>query len=108
MKSSTPLKISIEGNELVIRIGIDTLASAFERSEINNPHNDATDEWEQSFTVTDPRELAKDIIYIIKEPIAGDFGSVSTSLELFLDEACQEAIERGCIGVIETNKIPKD
>ncbi len=93
-----PLKVTIDGgNMLVIRIGIKTLAHAFERAEHNNPHDEATGEFRRQLTVTDPHKFAYDVrLALLDESEDGN-----TLLTKLLDAACIAAAEGGSCGISE-------
>ena len=102
-----PLQVKIEDEELVIRIGIDTLAWAFEHQDDNNPYvstgkdeDGETHDWIRQFEVVDQKEFAKDVIReIVREEEDG-----STPLEDFLDKMGNTAADQGSIGIEETKK----
>lgn len=48
-----PLKCTVEGDELVIRIGVSTLAFAFKESSLNSPFNEEANDWLPLWKVVD-------------------------------------------------------
>lgn len=94
-KSDQPLDVNIEDDQLVIRIGIDTLAFAFEESSSNNPYSDHLNDFIRMCTVTDARQFAKDVQYELTRE-EEDGSSILTNL---LDKACDEAANQGSIAL---------
>lgn len=92
-----PLTITIEQEQLVIRIGISTLAFAFDHSEENNPWNDEKNDFVRSFKVTNKKEFANDVLITLRE----EKEDGSTLLTDLLDKACNTAVENGSRGVRE-------
>ena len=92
-----PLSCKLEGDELVIRIGIDTLAWAAQ-SEGREPF--WTYDWEkadfvQRWKVIDNLEWAKDVVReITREEEDG-----SSPLTNLLDKASEDALDQGSIAV---------
>jgi len=92
------LRVFVSGkDELVIKIGIDTLAHAFERSEDNNPFNEQLNEFRQAFKVTDPSKFANDVCTALCDE--GEDGS--TPLTRLLDTCCNDAVSQGSEGCEE-------
>lgn len=99
--SDRPLSIKVQGRELVIRIGVGTLAWAFDHESENNPWDDEKNEHIQAFKVTDPKKFAKDVVYAaLREEEDG-----STPLSDFLDQICRAAAEDGSEGVDESGEV---
>lgn len=97
----TPLSVEVQDGDLVIRIGINVLAFACDRSNENNPFDDRANDYRQMFQVTDPLEFAKDVrIALCAE---GEDGS--TLMTDLLDKVCMEAIYQGSTGVREVNNL---
>jgi len=95
-----PLTVEVKGNELVIRIGIDTLAWAFERSEYNRPWDEDVADFMQTWKVEDPKQFAKDVrIEMLNEQEDG-----ATPLGDFIDHACQGALNEGSVAIEEYGK----
>jgi hypothetical protein len=91
MKTSAErsLTVKVEGDELVIRIGVDTLAFAFETSEENEYYDAQTKTVRKSWKIVDKHRFAKCVINAICE----EKRDGSTPLTLFLDVACVRATE---------------
>lgn len=95
-----PLNIDLEGDELVIRIGVDTLAFCFEISDSNQPFDEAINDFRRSWKVTDKYKFAEGVgIALCDEAEDG-----STPLTGILDEACGKAVEDD-MGVDEDGRI---
>jgi hypothetical protein len=90
-----PLSCKIEGEELVIRIGIDTLAEAFNQSEDNNPWSDESSDFERLSQVSDSLQFAKDVVQELDDE--SEIGS--TLVTDMLDKACERAAENGSLGL---------
>lgn len=92
-----PLEVLIEDEELVIRIGINTLAFAFEEGEDNNPFDENIDNFRKAHKVTDPDIFAKEVyLELIREREDG-----STPVTDLLDKMFSEALDMGCQGIEE-------
>jgi hypothetical protein len=97
---STDLSVEVTApGELVIRIGIDTLAFALERMEETNPFNEDLNDFRQLYRIVDPVEFAKDVSSALCDEGYGDSGS--TPLTRLLDASCLAAIESGSLGCEE-------
>lgn len=91
LRKSERLQVSVEDNELVIRIGVDTLAFAFEHSDYNYKWNDDLNAFVKELQVERPGEFALDVLQeLVREAEDG-----STILTRLLDEACIKAVENG-------------
>lgn len=102
--SNRPLQCKIEGQHLVIRIGISTLAWAFDHNLDNNPFDDKRQEFVQKQEVMDEAGFAKDVlIEITREEEDG-----SSPLIEFIDKMMANEVEQGSIWVIESGKVLKD
>jgi hypothetical protein len=95
-----PLSVEVEGDELVIRIGVDTLVFAFETSEDNNPFDEDTDDFRREFKVTDKHEFAKGVANSLRD----EEEDGSTPITKILDEAYIGAVESD-MGVDEDGRI---
>lgn len=94
-KIDTPLSCKLVGDEVVIKIGIGTLAFAYEISEYNNPWSDDTNDTVQQCMVVNKKEFAKDVIAeLISEREDG-----STLITDMFDKAEQNAMENGSEGI---------
>jgi hypothetical protein len=86
-----PLTVEVKGNELVIKIGINTLAWAFERSEYNNPWDEDVADFIQTWKVEDPEQFAQDVSHEMLN-------------EQFVDQACQDALNEGSVAIEKYGK----
>lgn len=88
-KSKAPLTIKIEGNELVVRIGVDTLAFAVAAGDYFQDGN---------LKVTDAARFANDVVYeLVREEEDG-----SNMLHALFDKAAEMACENGSEFVEDT------
>ena len=95
-----PLTIGVEGDQLVIRIGVDTLAWCFEISNDNQPYDEKVGDFRRKFKVLDAHKFAKGVgIGLQDEEEDG-----STPLTKILDEAYIRAVEDD-MGVDEDGRI---
>jgi len=95
-----PLTVEVKGNELIIKIGINTLSWAFEHSDDNNPWDEKQHKFIRTWKVTDIAQFAKDVMYeLLSEEEDG-----SSSLSNFFDRACQDALNEGSIGIDSCGK----
>lgn len=99
-KRNSPLKLSVEGEELVIRIGINTLAYCFEVGEENNPWDDTVMDFRRAFKVTDERQFAEGVVSGLRD----EEEDGSTPVTRILDTAFIHAVE-GADGVDEDGRI---
>lgn len=102
-KKDQPLRCSVEGDELVIRIGIDVLAFAFEEAEENNPfdYESKSGDFHRKYGVIDKGEFANDVARAMNDEAEnGD-----TPLNLFLDRMMQAAVDDGSLGIEEMSEI---
>lgn len=89
------LRSEIVDGELVIRIGISTLAFAAEEMPSNNPYDEDARDFVRQFLVTEPNLFARDVESAMHvEEENGD-----TPLNLFLDKMIEAAVEDGSMGV---------
>jgi hypothetical protein len=95
-----PLTLGVEGDELVIRIGIDTLVFAFETGEDNQPYDEKAGDFRRSWRVIDKHKFAKGVA----NRLADEEEDGSTPLTKILDEAYIKAVEDD-MGVDEDNRI---
>ena len=95
-----PLTIGLEGEELVIRIGVDTLQFCFETGEENQPYDEKAEDFRRSWRVIDTHKFAEGVgIALCNEEEDG-----STPLTKMLDEAFIHAVEND-EGVDEDGRI---
>jgi len=84
-----PLTIEVEGDQLVIRIGVDTLAFCFEISEDNQPFDEKANDFRREFKVIDKYKFAKGVATGLKD----EREDGSTLLTDAIDAACIKAVE---------------
>jgi hypothetical protein len=92
-----PLRAVVQDGNLVISIGIRTIAFAFENGEGNNPYDEASGEFKREFQIADPLQFAEDICHEINDE--GEDGS--TPLTRFLDSMMDKAVENGGLGILD-------
>lgn len=85
MGKDSPLRVEVEGDELVIRIGIGTLAFA--------QHFRQWYTGEVGYAVTDEAEFAKDV----KNAMQHEEEDGSSPINDFLDKMCDAAVEDGSV-----------
>jgi hypothetical protein len=91
------LRARVVGGEVVISIGVDTLAHAFNESEYAKPFDDEKGDWISKLEVADPLEFARGVVEeLLKEDEEG-----TTAVHLLLDKACESAADNGSLGVEE-------
>jgi hypothetical protein len=95
-----PLTVGVEGDQLVIRIGVDTLAWCFEISEGNQPFDEKANDFRRAWKVTDKYRFAKGVA----SGLCNEEEDGSTPLTDILDKACIDAIESD-MGVDEDGRI---
>jgi len=96
MSADTPLTCVVEGDELVIRIGVATLAFAFEEGQ-NNPCGENSNAWRATLKVADPAQFASDVVREIKDEAEDG----TTPLHEFLGKMCLSAMDQGSLGIEE-------
>lgn len=84
-----PLTIGVEGDELVIRIGVDTLQFCFETGEENQSYDEKEEDFRRAFKVVDKYEFAKGV----GSALCNEEEDGSTPLTKVLDEAYIHAVE---------------
>jgi len=106
MSASQPLSAKIEGDELVIRIGIGTLAWAaeFEGREPFWDFNEERNKFVQLWKITDDLGWAEDVCREINRE-EEDGSSPLTNL---LDKASEEALDQGSLSVWSPELDPID
>lgn len=91
MSDKVPLTVGIEADQLVVRIGIKTLADCADLSPMfYDPESD-----EQSMKVTDPHLFAKAVV----DELLDEKEDGTTPVHEMFDAAFQSACENGCEGV---------
>lgn len=98
--AGNPLHISVEGDELVMRIGIDTLTFCFETGNENNPFDDTEGDFVRSYKVTNKYRFAKGV----GNALCNEEEDGSTPLTEILDKAFISAVEDDA-GIIEDGRI---
>jgi hypothetical protein len=102
MSHEKPLTVNVtDEGELIICIGINTLAFAFNRQEENNPYDEKTGGFKRLYRVTDAAKFAKEV----RTELCREEENGSTPLTDLLDKVCWNAIENGCFGVKEDGRI---
>ena len=90
-----PLKVSVEDEELVIRVGIDVVAFAANESDAFKPYDPDSGDWVQKFKVTNATEFANDVI----QAMLSEREDGSSPLSMFLDKMDEAALEDGSMGI---------
>ncbi len=96
-----PLTIAVEGDELVIRIGVDVLVDAAMRSEAFIPFDDEANDFVEKFHVSDKHAFARGVAIELKDEDPDDG---STALTRNLDECFLRCIEND-YGIKETKTL---
>jgi hypothetical protein len=94
-REGMPLRAEVDGERLVVSIGVDTLAFAFEHGEENNPYNEVTGDFERRYQISWAAQFAKDVCAEMNRE--GEDGS--TPLTRFLDGVMDEAVNQGSLGI---------
>lgn len=95
MPADKYLTYEVVDDELVVRIGIDTLAFAADHSDLFNPFDEDKNDFVQRWKVIDNLEWAKDVVREINRE-EEDGSSPLTNL---LDKASENALDQGSIAV---------
>lgn len=90
----------IKDDQIIIRVGIDTIKWALEHHIESQPYNEEKSEYEQKWVVSDPGEFAQDVMHSMER----EEEDGTTPLIEFLDKMCMDALENGSIGVDEAPK----
>lgn len=92
-----PLNVAVEGERLVIAVGVQTLCHATAFAAWANPFDEAADDYIRTFAIADAPQFVKDVVCaMLAEREDG-----STPLSDFLDRMAQAAIEEGSLGLHE-------
>jgi hypothetical protein len=91
MSTQQPLDIRVENDELVIRIGVDTLAFAAQHSDLFNPFDPAQNDFVQQFKVINLSEFAKDV----RRELRREEEDGSTLLTDLLDKVFSRVVDQG-------------
>ncbi|MHB8123126.1 MAG: hypothetical protein ACYDG4_13330 [Desulfuromonadaceae bacterium] len=94
------LMAEMKDDQIIIRVGIDTIKWALEHHVESQPYNEETGEYDQKWIVSDSREFAKDVV----NAMSREEEDGTTPLIEFLDKMCMDALEDGSIGVSEASK----
>lgn len=98
-----PLGVAVRDGRLMIQIGIDVLAYAIAYSDWANPFDEARNDYIRTFAIVDPEQFAKDVQHaMLREREDG-----STPLSDFIDQAAQDAISDGSLGLHEDEQVIK-
>lgn len=100
MLAGRPLTVGVEADELVIRIGVDTLAFAFETGEENQPFDEEANDFRRSWKVIDKHKFANGV----GSALCNEEEDGSTPLTKVLDEAFIRAVEDDA-GVAEDGRL---
>ena len=95
-----PLTVGVEGDQLVIRIGVDTLAFCFEIGEDNQPYYEEAGDYRREYKVIDKHKFAKGVV----DGLRDEEEDGSTPLTRILDTAFIRAVESD-MGVDEDGRI---
>lgn len=88
----SPLKVSVKGGDLVIRIGIGTLAHAVSYADWANQWNGR--DYVRTFAITDTQQFADDVAYAMQH----EREDGSSPLSDFLDRMTEAALDDGSTG----------
>lgn len=92
-----PLKVEVVKGRLVISIGVQTLAFAYTHSDLNNPYNEKTCEFQKLYEVTKPNDLAESVaMELNREEEDG-----TTPVHKMLDKVFEDVVENGGEGIEE-------
>lgn len=95
--SEAPLSVRLEYDQIVIRVGIDTLAFCAENGEAFQEYNEATGKYERLYRVENARQFADDVVLALnKEEEDG-----TTPVHTLLDKAIEAAADNGSLGLYE-------
>lgn len=101
MNSQTPLSVSVKDGELVVRIGVDALATALAYSDWANQYDEGDDVYIRNVAIVDASQFAKDVgLAMQNEKEDG-----SSPLTNFFDSAMQSAIDDGSLACEYGKKI---
>lgn len=94
-KKLDPLSYKVVNGEIIIRMGIDTLAYCTQFLDDFKPYDDEAGDWVEKFRVSDSLEFAKDVV----SEMSREEEDGSTPLTDFLDKVCINALDNGSIGI---------
>lgn len=95
MAKDQRLVVEVKDEELVIRIGIDTLAFAANESGVFTDFDDERGDWVQKYKVIDPLAFAGDV----QRAMLDEREDGSTPLSDFLDKMDEAALNDGAEGI---------
>ena len=95
MKQNQPLSVSIKDKQLVVRIGIDVLKTAFEHATFNNPWDDCLLDYRKLGHVSDAQKFAEEF----RNALRHEEEDGSTFLTEALDRAMEYAFKQGAEGI---------
>lgn len=95
MAKDQPLTVEVKDDELIVRIGIGTIAFAANESDAFKPYDEIVGDWVQKYKVVDALTFAKDV----KRAMLDEAEDGSTPLSLFLDKMDEAALDDGADGV---------
>jgi len=90
-----PLDVKVENGELVIHIGIHTLAHAVSYADWAAPFDTGCDDNIRTFAITDPEQLARDVLLEMQSEAEDG----SSPLSDFLDAMTKAALDGGSAAV---------
>ena len=96
-REGMPLRAVVQDGNLVVSIGIRTLAWAFEHGEGNNPYDESLGDFKREYQIADPIQFAEDVCHELNDE--GEDGS--TPLTRFLDSIMDKAVENGSLGILD-------
>jgi len=100
MLAGRPLAVGVHGDELVIRIGVDTLAFAFETGDENQPYDEEAHDFRRAWKVVDKHKFARGV----GNALLDEREDGSSPLTDVLDKAFVRAVEND-EGVDEDGRI---
>lgn len=95
MAKDQRLIVEVKDEELVVRIGIETLAFAANESDTFKPYDEKAGDWVQKFKVVDPLAYAGDV----KRAMLDEGEDGSNPLSRFLDKMDELALDDGADGI---------
>lgn len=87
----------VDDGQVVVAIGVQTLAHAVAYADWANPFDEASDDYIRTFAIADAGQFAKDVV----NAMLAEREDGSTPLSDFLDKMSQAAIEDGSLGLHE-------
>ncbi len=90
-----PLTVSIVDGQLVIAIGVNTLAHAVSYADWANPYDEKTHDYVRGFAIVDAEAFAKDVLAAMLD----EREDGSSPLSDFLDKMTEAAVDDGSIAI---------